>query len=110
MDQKVGAKYTAQAHVMKALSHPTRIFIVDQLAKKELCVNEITEMVGVDTSTISKHLALLKSAGVVDSRKHGTSMYYFLKMSCVLKFFHCIDEVLRMQLKEQEALILTLKD
>ena len=104
MDMKKQKKYEAQAKIMKALSHPTRLFIVNELAAGERCVCEFTDMVGVDTSTISKHLALLKNAGIVDVDKRGTSMYYSLKMRCVLNFFICVDEVLQKNLEEQLAI------
>jgi DNA-binding transcriptional ArsR family regulator len=95
MEKSELALLEAQAQIMKALSHPTRLFIVNKLAGGEKCVCELTEMVGVDTSTISKHLSIMKSAGIVGFEKRGTSMYYALKMKCVLNFFTCINEVLK---------------
>ena len=61
MDDKTKARYEAQAKIIKALSHPTRLFIVEELKRHERCVNELTEMVGADVSTISKHLSVLKN-------------------------------------------------
>jgi ArsR family transcriptional regulator len=90
---------------MKALAHPTRLYIVNELSKGKLCVCEMTEMVGADGSTISKHLSLLKNAGIVDFEKRGTSMYYSLKMPCVLNFFTCIGDVLKKRAEEQKALV-----
>ena len=104
MDIKKLKRYEAQARIMKALSHPTRLFVVNELASGERCVCELTEMVGVDISTISKHLSLLKNAGIVQVEKRGTSMYYSLKMPCVLNFFVCVDEVLHQNLEEQLAI------
>ncbi len=101
MDKSELAKFEAQAQIMKALSHPTRLFIVHELAKAEKCVCELTEMVGADTSTISKHLSIMKNAGIVDYEKRGTSMYYSLKMKCVLNFFTCVNEVLKKRFESQ---------
>jgi DNA-binding transcriptional ArsR family regulator len=95
MDKTELTRFEAQAQIMKALSHPTRLFIVHELAKAEKCVCELTEMVGADTSTISKHLSIMKNAGIVDFEKRGTSIYYSLKMRCVLNFFTCVNEVLK---------------
>ena len=95
MDKTELAMFEAQAQIMKALSHPTRLFIVNQLAEGERCVCELTEMVGADTSTISKHLSIMKNAGIVGFEKRGTSMYYSLKMKCVLNFFTCVNDVLK---------------
>jgi DNA-binding transcriptional ArsR family regulator len=97
-------RFEAQAQIMKALSHPTRLFIVHELAKTEKCVCELTEMVGADTSTISKHLSIMKNAGIVQCEKRGTSIYYSLKMKCVLNFFSCVNEVLKKKVESQMVL------
>ena len=67
MDQKLRARYNARARIVKALAHPTRLFIVDELSKRERCVRELTAMVGADISTVSQHLSLLKTAGIEPS-------------------------------------------
>ena len=57
---------------MKALAHPSRLFIVDELSRSgERCVCELTEMVGADMSTVSRHLAMLKGAGIIEDEKRG---------------------------------------
>jgi DNA-binding transcriptional ArsR family regulator len=101
MDKTELVRFEAQAQIMKALSHPTRLFIVHELAKAEKCVCELTKMVGADTSTISKHLTIMKNAGIVDFEKRGTNIYYSLKMKCVLNFFSCVNEVLKKKVEEQ---------
>jgi ArsR family transcriptional regulator len=84
----------ARAKVMKALAHPTRLFIVDELSRGERCVCELTEMIGADVSTVSKHLALLKRAGVVLDEKRGQQVFYRLRVPCILNFFGCVEAVL----------------
>jgi ArsR family transcriptional regulator len=101
MNKKQKLIFESQAGIMKALAHATRLFIVNRLSSKELCVNEITEMIGDDTSTISKHLSILKNAGLVEDEKRGTSVYYKLKCPCVLNFFSCVQSVQKERLKEQ---------
>jgi DNA-binding transcriptional ArsR family regulator len=101
MEKSDLARFEAQAQIMKALSHPTRLFIVNELAKDEKSVGELTEMVGADVSTISKHLSIMKNAGIVGFEKRGTSIYYSLKMKCVLNFFTCVNEVLRKKVESQ---------
>jgi ArsR family transcriptional regulator len=76
------------------LAHPTRLFIINELAREERCVNGLTDLIGADISTVSKHLSVLKSAGVVLADKRGTQVYYSLRSSCVLSFFECIDTLL----------------
>jgi len=101
MDKTELVRFEAQARIMKALSHPTRLFIVHELAKAEKCVGELTEMVGSDTSTISKHLSIMKNAGIIGFEKRGTSIYYSLKMKCVMNFFTCVNEVLKKNVEAQ---------
>lgn len=95
MDAESQARFDARARVVKALAHPTRLFMIDELARQERCVQDLTELVGVDISTISKHLSVLKSAGVVVTDKRGTQVFYSLRDACVLHFFSCIERVLR---------------
>ncbi len=95
------AKYKMQAEVIKALAHPSRLLIVDTLSNGEKCVCELTELIGADTSTVSKHLNLLKNAGIVSDDKRGTQVYYTLKTPCITKFFGCIENVIRVKIQEQ---------
>ncbi|GAB4150142.1 MAG: metalloregulator ArsR/SmtB family transcription factor [Planctomycetota bacterium] len=81
-----------RAQLFKALSHPSRLYIVELLAKGPRCVCDITGHVGVDISTVSKHLSVLKNAGVVTDAKNGNMVFYSLRMPCVLSFFRCIDD------------------
>jgi DNA-binding transcriptional ArsR family regulator len=105
MDRKLRARYDARARIVKALAHPTRLFLVDELAKGKRCVCELTEMVGADISTVSKHLSLLKAAGIVVDEKRGTQVFYSLRVGCVLRFFDCIEAVMHSIAKEgREAL------
>jgi ArsR family transcriptional regulator len=105
MDISLQTRFAARAQIMKALAHPTRLFIVHELAGSERCVCELTEMVGADISTISKHLSLLKNAGIVRTDRRGTSIYYSLRMPCVLRFFTCVDEVIERNARAQMALV-----
>ncbi len=101
MDRTTRARFEAWARVVKAMAHPTRLFIVDELSRGERCVCELAEMVGADVSTVSKHLAVLKNAGVISDRKAGLQVYYALKCCCVLGFFRCVETVLKTTGKEQ---------
>ena len=78
MDGKTLARYEARAQVFKALAHPSRLLMVDELAHRERCVCELTALVGSDMSTVSKHLSILYQAGLVKARKEGRWMYYSL--------------------------------
>jgi len=97
--------YAARAKVAKALAHPSRLLILDALTEKEMCVCDLTDLVGADQSTVSKHLAVLKNAGIVADRKEGVMIYYRLKVGCLGGFWNCIEGVLRQNLKDQQALM-----
>ena len=106
MDAKTQAKYQARAKIIKGLSHPTRLFIVDELSKTgEHCVCELTEMVGVDMSTVSRHLAILKGAGLVEDEKRGNMVYYRLRVKCIMDFFECVESVMACNAKRQQELL-----
>jgi DNA-binding transcriptional ArsR family regulator len=95
MDRKTKQKYKARALVIKAMAHPTRLFIVDELARGERCVCELRDMIGADISTVSKHLSVLKQAGIVEDEKRGLQVWYSLKVPCILNFFGCVEDVLK---------------
>lgn len=85
--------YEERARIMKALAHPSRLMIVDELSDGERCVCGLTEMVGADISTVSKHLSVLKEAGIVACRREGVQMFYHLETPCILDIFTCIEDV-----------------
>jgi ArsR family transcriptional regulator len=101
MDQKTQLRFEARARIIKAMAHPTRLFIVDTLAHGERCVCELTGMVGADASTVSKHLAVLRNAGIVADERRGAQIYYSLACPCVLSFFQCVESVLRTNAEAQ---------
>lgn len=95
MNKKTKTHYETRANIIKALANATRIFIIEELSQQEKCVSEITKMVGTDVSTISKHLLVLKNAGIVVDDKRGNQVFYKLRVPCVLNFFTCIETVLK---------------
>jgi ArsR family transcriptional regulator len=105
MNRDTFHKYEARASVIKAMAHPTRLLIVDELSKQERCVGEITDMVGADTSTVSKHLLVLKNAGLIEDEKRGQMVFYRLKCPCITKFFSCIEAMLQDRAKKHIALV-----
>ncbi len=102
MDQKIKAKYESRARIIKAMAHPTRLFLVEELSKGERCVCALTAMVGDDISTVSRHLSILKNAGIVTDTKRGTQVFYKLRIRCALNFFACVESVLKTQLTEAD--------
>jgi ArsR family transcriptional regulator len=84
----------ARARVIKALGHPSRIYIVSRLARGDASVGELVDAIGSDVSTISKHLSVMKQAGLLEDRKDGTHVRYSLRCPCIMQFIHCIDDVI----------------
>lgn len=102
---KSKAAYEARADVAKALAHPSRLLMLDALAEGELCVKDLTELVGADQSTVSKHLAVLRGAGIVADRKEGACTWYRLRVTCLEGFWGCVEAALQLRLDDQRAAI-----
>lgn len=85
--------YERRSKVIKALAHPSRLLMVDALSGGERCVCDLQALVGADLSTVSKHLSVLKGAGIVLSDKRGLQVFYRLRVPCILSFFSCVDAV-----------------
>ncbi len=106
MDANTLAKYEVRARIIKALAHPARLAIVDELAAhEERCVCELTELVGSDMSTVSRHLSQLKAAGLIQDEKRGKMIFYRLRVKCLTNFFGCIESVVRNNAKCQQDLL-----
>lgn len=87
-------RYRARAEILKAMGHPGRLMMIDALADGERCVCDLQQIVGSDMSTVSKHLAVLRNAGIVQDRKVGQQVFYSLRVPCILQFFWCVEAVM----------------
>jgi len=103
MSPEMQINYEERARIVKSLAHPTRLYIIDMLAQGEKCVCELTDAIGHDMSTVSKHLSLLKGAGIVRTRKQGTTIYYELAVPCVTGFFACFETVLSESIERRQC-------
>jgi len=94
MDKSERAKYEMRTQVLKALAHPARLKLVDVLSEcDEVCVCDLTDVIGMDISTVSRHLSQLKAAGIVTSEKRGQMVFYRLRAKCLSSLFGCIESV-----------------
>lgn len=75
------------------MAHPSRLLLLETLLEGERCVCDLQRLVGADLSTVSKHLALLRDAGLVEDRREGLKVFYRLRVPCVLRFLDCVDAV-----------------
>ena len=80
-----------RAAVFKALGHPSRLQIIEALGQGERCVCELVDEVGSGWSTVSRHLSVLKAAGILEDEKRGLQVFYRLALPCVSTFVECLD-------------------
>jgi len=85
-------RLTRRATILKSLAHPSRLLIIEMLEESPRCVGELTEAIGADITTVSKHLSVMKRAGLVRDEKHGTYSEYSLVCDCVTHMIDCIEE------------------
>lgn len=90
----VSGRYGLQAAIIKALGHPLRLAMVDLLRDGERSAGDLCRRVGTSNANISKHLTHLKTAGIVAVRRDGPTLYYSLRIGCVVDFFDCVEKVL----------------
>ena len=94
-----------QAKIFKALGHPSRLMMVETMRGGEKCVCELQALVGDDMSTVSKHLSILREAGIVVSEKRGTNIYYRLAMDCLGTFLSCAEKAIERRVGESLELL-----
>ena len=94
-----------RSRIIKAMAHPVRLMLIDQLKAGERPFSELFDLFELDKSTVSKHLLVLKEAGIVSSRKHGADMIYRLEVPCVTDFFGCVTAVIENTVRRQQVCI-----
>lgn len=94
-----------RSEILKALAHPARVLIVHALTGGDRCVGELNALVDIDQSNISRHLAVLKRAGIIADRRDGMRVFYHLKAPCILKALKCAVEVMRNDASNRNILL-----
>ena len=105
MDATSKKLYEMKAEIVQAAGHPIRLAIIDFLKDGEQCVCDIAVHVGAQRSNVSRHLAVMLKAGIVDCRKDGLKMIYSLKTPCILNFLSCVTDVLRHKVDADRAVL-----
>lgn len=77
------------------MASESRLAILERLGEGACCVCDLVEVVGTDQSTVSKHLAVLREAGIVERERRGQHSFYHLVAPCVLGLVSCADDVIR---------------
>ena len=98
-------QYKRRAQIIKAMAHPSRLAMLDALSEGERCVCDLQKIVGSDMSTVSKHLTVMKAAGLVEDRKEGLWVHYRLRVPCILKFMSCVEAVIEADGRRARALV-----
>ena len=96
--------FQLHAHLCKALAHPTRLLVIDELRDGPCSVNELAERLGLSQSNLSQHLGVLRDQRLVLTRRDGSSVHYSLRDPRVTQAFDLLREVLRQVLKEGQEL------
>ncbi|MGM0621778.1 transcriptional regulator, ArsR family [Tangfeifania diversioriginum] len=80
------------ANMLKAIAHPMRIAILKHLeGGKKLTVTQIHELLGIEQSTTSHHLGILRDKGVLCSKREGKNTYYYLKFEVLSQIVDCLE-------------------
>lgn len=105
MDMNQKGRLALKAEVFKAMGHPLRLGIIEFLQQGEMCVCDIVAHVGTEVSNVSKHLSILKKAGLLADRRDGLKIMYRLTMPCAIDFARCVEGVVIKRLEEQRAVM-----
>ena len=87
--------YQRTAVVGRALADPKRLCVLESLAEGELSVSELSTRVGCQVPNMSQHLAVLRSAGLVATRREGSTIYYRLSDPRVLEAYQLLQSIAR---------------
>ncbi len=93
-----------KANVLKALGQPTRLKILEFLRNGERCVCEIFPAIQEEQSNVSRHLAMMKAAGILASRKEGQMVHYRVRDPQVFKLLDGVSALLKLHLDERRSL------
>jgi len=105
VDDEQNQIYRLRAQILKAIAHPIRLAIMDALRHGPQCVNSLAQAVDSERSNVSRHLAVMVHAGILDSRKEGLNVYYSLRTPCIMSFFACVDNVLKEDLRARACVV-----
>lgn len=108
MDTQSNELYRLMAQVIAAAGHEVRLAILEYLRDGEKCVCDIAAHVGAGRPNVSRHLAVLSGAGLVEHRKEGLRMMYRLACPCILDMTRCVTQVLRRRARQSSRLLLRL--
>ena len=98
-------RYELMAEVLKVCAHPDRLAILECIGEGERCVNDIADAVGVERTSVSRHLALMLRVGVVANRKESLQVFYRVRTPCLLGILGCAFDALCQQVEEDRLVL-----
>ncbi len=87
--------YNLHADICKTISNPNRQAILDMMRSGEITVTELVNKTGISQANLSQHLAILRSKGVVNTRRDGNNIYYSISNPKIIQAYDLISEVLQ---------------
>ena len=99
-----------KAEFFKALGHPARIVLLEALRAGEKSVNELQSILGIDQSSVSRQLAVLRMRNIVEDRKEGTTVYYRVRDPAVFQLLDVAREIFNNHLIDTQAMLQQLAD
>lgn len=105
MDNQNKRLYELKAEIIQGAAHPIRLAIIEFLSHGEQCVCDISKHVDSQRSNVSRHLGLLLKSGIVECRKEGLKMIYWLKTPCIINFLDCVENVLREKIEDNISVL-----
>ena len=101
--------FELHADVCKVFSNAKRLEILNTLREKEMTASELIEKIGLSKANLSQHMSVLKSKGVVVSRREGVNIYYRISNPKIIQACDLMREVLLEQLKEKGKMVASLR-
>lgn len=98
-----------RAELLKTLGQPTRLRILEFLKDSERCVCEIMPAIDEQQSNTSRHLSIMKQAGLLVCRQQGKSIYYRVKDRRIFSLLKLLDEIIKQQIDEKARVAAHLK-
>jgi ArsR family transcriptional regulator len=101
--------YELHADFCKIFSNAKRLEIINSLKDKEMAASELIERIGLSKANLSQHMGVLKSKGVILTRREGVNIYYRISNPKIIQACHLIREVLFEQFKEKGKMVSSLR-
>ena len=101
--------YELHADICKIFSNPKRLEIINTLKDRELSAGDLIDKIGLSKANLSQHMSVLRSKGVVLTRREGVNIYYRIANPKIIQACHLMREVLLEQFQEKGKIVSSLR-